>query len=226
MLLETLVEQVEAKFPAVIYRDGKGSRAEAAAELVRGGRVEYLGDQGGRDWWNVAGHRCSIKGGCDCNDAAPLDPNGRKLCKHRLAVMFVRKLHDDHGLVAILRGVQGDRVTMVVQVLSVDTGDGRQYTLNSYRADGADTALDYADRLRFTEAEFAAALRVTGWGMTDRPVKLPGLNHRYILKRGAESVYTPRDTTAQEVEQKEREKRLREITVADEMDAELTAEAA
>lgn len=224
MLLETLVAQAEAKFPAIVYRDGKGSRAEAAAELVRGQKVEYLGEQGGRDWWQVGNHRCSIRGGCDCADNAPLDPNGRKLCKHRLAAMFVRKQQDDHGLVAILRGVQGDRVTMVVQVLSVD--NGRQYTLNSYRADGAETVLDYADRIRFTEAEFAAALRVTGWGMTDRPVKLPGLNHRYILKRVAESVYTPRDTTAQEVEQKEREKRLREITVADEMDAELTAEAA
>jgi hypothetical protein len=191
---------------------------------VRGGRVEYLGDQGGRDWWNVAGHRCGIKGGCDCNDNAPLDPNGRKLCKHRLAVMFVRKQQDDHGLVAILRSVQGDRVTLVAQVLSVDTG--RQYTLNRYRADGVETALPYADRVRFTEDEFAAALRVTGWGMTDRPVKLPGYNHRYILRRGVESTYTPRDTTAQEVEQRERENRLREIAVADEMDAELTAEAA
>ena len=124
-------------------------------------------------------------------------------------------------LAAILRGVQGDRAVLTVQVVSTDWG--RQYTLNSYRADGMETVLPYAERVQFTEAAFMAALDATGWGMPERPVKLPGLNHRYILKRGAVSEYTPRSTTAQQVERYEREKRLREIAVADEMDAEFLA---
>lgn len=223
MLLETLVEQVEAKFPAVVYKDGKGSRAAAAAELVREQKVVRMGEQAGRDWWEVGGHVCSIKGNCDCADNAPLDPNGRKLCKHRIAAMFVCKMQDDHGLTAILRSAKGDRVVLTVQVLSTD--NGLRYTLNSYRVDGVETVLDYADRLRFTDAEFAAACRVAGFGMEDRPVKLPGLNHRYILKRGTEMRYTAAAFTAQAVERREREGRLREIAVADEMDAELAAEA-
>lgn len=128
-------------------------------------------------------------------------------------------------LAAILGGVQGDRMTMVVQVVSTD-GGGRQYTLNSYRADGAETVLPYAERVRFTEGEFLSALGATGWGMPDRPVKLPGLNHRYILLRGSDNAYTPRSTTAQQFEHYEREKRLREIALADAMDAELSAELA
>ena len=124
-------------------------------------------------------------------------------------------------LTAILRGVRGDRCTMTVQVISTDWG--RQYTLNSYRADGAETVLPYADRVEFTEAAFMAALDATGWGMPERPVKLPGLNHRYILKRGAVSQYTPRSMTGEEVDRKEREKRLREIAIAERMDAEYAA---
>ena len=41
-------------------------------------------------------------------------------------------------LAAILRGVQGDRAVLTVQVVSTDWG--RQYTLNSYRADGMPNA--------------------------------------------------------------------------------------
>ncbi len=124
-------------------------------------------------------------------------------------------------MAAILRGVQGDRATMVVQVISTELG--RQYTLNSYRADGIETVLEYAERIRFSEAEFMAALNAAGWGMPERPVKLPGLNHRYILRRGAESTYTPRSTTGEQTERYERERRLREIAIADEMDAEFLA---
>jgi hypothetical protein len=223
MLLETLVAQVEAKFPAVVYKNGKGSRAQAAADLVRNQQVEFAGIQGGHRWYNVNGHMCSITSGCDCNDNAPTDPNGRKLCKHRLAVMFVRKLQDDHGIAAILRNVQGDRVVLNVQVLYADAG--QQNTLNGYRADGADVTLEYAERLRFTDAEFTEALRATGWGMEDRPVKM-GLNYRYILKRGAEIVYTSTAMTAEQVDMKAQRKRMQEIAVAGEMDNELTAEAA
>jgi hypothetical protein len=213
MNLDTLVSQVEAKFPAVVYKDGKGSRAQAAAELVRNQQVQYVGEQGGRDWWSVNGHMCSIKGGCDCNDSAPMDPNGRKLCKHRLAVMFVRKMQEDHGIAAILRQVQGDRVVLNVQVLYAD--GGRQFTLNGYRADGVDAALEYADRLRFTADEFAAALRLCGWGMTERPVKLAGMNYRYILRRGAEIAYTAESMSAEDVDLRAQRERIGEIAALD-----------
>jgi hypothetical protein len=224
MLLETLVSQVEAKFPAVVYRDGEGSRAQAAADLVRNQQVEFAGIQGGHRWYNVNGHMCSITSGCDCSDGAPLDPNGRKLCKHRLAVMFVRKMQDDHGIAAILRKVQGDRVVLTVQVLYADAG--QQNTLNGYRADGADVTLEYAERLRFTDGEFTEALRSTGWGMEDRPVKMAGMNYRYILKRGAEIIYGATAATAEQVDLKAQRQRMHEIAVAEEMDNELTAEAA
>jgi len=223
MLLESLVTQVETKFPAVAYKDGKGSRAQAAAELVRGQQVAYVGEQGGRDYWNVNGHMCGIAHGCDCfDDAAPLDPNGRKLCKHRLAVMFTRRLADDHGIAAILRKVQSDRCVLTVQVFSTD--NGLQFTLNSYRADGADTVLEYEDRVRFTDPEFTDALRSTGWGMEDRPVKLPGLNHRYILKRGAEIRYTAVSMTAQKVDQDAQRNVMRQIAVAEEMERDFAKE--
>jgi hypothetical protein len=225
MLLETLVTQVEAKFPAVVYKDGKGSRAQAAAELVRNQQVQYVGEQGGTDVWNVDGYTCGIKRGCVCVDgSAPIDPNGRKLCKHRLAVMFVRKMQDDHGIAAILRKVQGDRVVLNVQVFYADAG--QQNTLNGYRADGVDVTLEYAERLRFTDAEFTEALRSAGWGMTERPVKMAGMNYRYILRRGAEIVYTSTAATAEQVELKAQRQRMHEIAVAEEMDNELTAEAA
>jgi hypothetical protein len=223
MLLETLVTQVESKFPAVAYKHG-GSRAQAAAELVRSQQVEFAGIQGGHRWYSVNGHMCSITNGCDCNDGAPLDPKGRKLCKHRLAVMFVQKMQEDHGLAAILRKVQGERVVLTAQVLSVDAG--LQITLNSYRADGVETVLEYADRIRFTADELDEALRSTGWGMPERPVKLPGMNHRYILKRGAEIVYSASAKTAQRLEQDAQRQRMREIAVAEEMNNELAAEAA
>ena len=123
-------------------------------------------------------------------------------------------------LSAILRTIDGDRAVLKATVLYGDNGP--QKTLDSYRADGVDTVLDYNERIRFTDAEFANALAGNGWGMEDRPVKT-GMSYRYILKRGAVREYTPRSTTAQQVERYEREKRLREIAVADEMDAEFLA---
>lgn len=213
MLLESLVEQVEAKFPAVVYKDGKGSRAQAAAELVRSQQVTFVGFQAGRDYWSVNGHMCGIGASCDCNDNAPLDPNGRKLCKHRLAVMFTHRMADDHGIAAILRKTTGDRCVLTVQVFSTD--NGLQLTLNSYRADGTETVFEYADRIRFTEKDFTDALTATGWGMEVRPVKMPGMNHRYVLKRGAEIVYTATSLTAAKVEQDAQRKRIAEIAALD-----------
>ncbi len=214
MLLESLVTQAEAKFPSLAYKKG-GSRAREAAELVRGQKVTFNGWQGGKDWWTVNGHKCGLTHGCDCFDhAAPLDPNGRKLCKHRLAVMFVRKLQQDHNIAAVLRNVRSDRCVLTVQVLYAD--GGQQNTLSGWRADGEEVALEYEDRVRFTNDEFSAALRVAGFGMEDRPVKLAGLNYRYILKRGVENVYAANAATADQLEQKAQRQRMAEIAALDE----------
>lgn len=116
-------------------------------------------------------------------------------------------------LAAILRGVQGDRAVLTVQVISTDYG--RQYTLNSYRADGVETVLPYAERVAFTPDDLAAACAAAGWGMTDAPVKLPGMNHRYILRRGAEMAHTAAERPWQDVERKARERAMSEIAALD-----------
>lgn len=116
-------------------------------------------------------------------------------------------------LAAILDGIAGDRCVMTVQVVSVDAG--RQYTLNSYRADGVETALPYAERVAFTPDDLTAACRACGWGMPGAPAKMPGLNHRYILKRGAEMTHTAAEKPWQDVERKQREARMTELAALD-----------
>ena len=116
-------------------------------------------------------------------------------------------------LAAILNSVSGDRAVLTVQVISTDWG--RQYTLNSYRADGVETALPYAERVAFTPDDLTAACAACGWGMADAPVKLPGLNHRYILKRGAEMAHTAAERPWQDVERTARERAMREIAALD-----------
>lgn len=208
-----MVEQVESKFPAVRYQGG-GSRAVEAAKLVSRQAVEFLGDQGGRDYWRVDGrYTCSIKGVCNCADhGAPLDQNGRKLCKHMLAVMFAYKLRQERSIVRILQGAPAEcgRVDLRVQVLYADKG--RQYTLDGWRYFGQDwQTLEYADRLRFDEAEFLAAMRLAGFGMTQRPVRGGGMTYRYTLERGAEVVFGAGAMTGEDVDRVAQRQRIEEI---------------
>jgi hypothetical protein len=122
-------------------------------------------------------------------------------------------------LSAILHSVTGDRAVLKATVLYGDSG--RQMALDSYRADGVETVLDYADRIKFSDKDFADALDATGWGMTERPVKM-GMSYRYILKRGAEIVYTANAQSADERDLMAQRKIMRQIAVANEMDAELS----
>lgn len=224
-LLDSMIDQVEAKFPAVRYKDGR-SRAEEAAEFLNRQAVECLGYQGGRDYWRVGERTCSIKGGCTCPDSqAPLDPNGRKLCKHRLAAMFAYKLRQTHGIARILQDAPADSVTLTVQVLYAD--HGRQYTLAGWRYPGHEpTTLNYAERVRFTENEFMDALQEAGWGMPDCPVRGNALTYRYILQRGAAIAWSAGAMAAQDVDTRTQRQRMREIAVAADMHAELAAEEA
>jgi hypothetical protein len=120
---------------------------------------------------------------------------------------------------AILQNVTGDRAVLKATVLYV--ANGREMTLDSYRADGIETVLEYADRIKFSDKDFADALNATGWGMTERPVKM-GMSYRYILKRGAEIVYTANAASADERDLMAQRKVMRQIAVANEMDAELS----
>ena len=118
---------------------------------------------------------------------------------------------------AILRNVTGDRAILKATVLYGDSGP--QKTLDSYRADGTETVLDYADRIRFTDVEFTNALADNGWGMEERPVKT-GMSYRYILKRGAEIRYTASAATCEQIERATQRGIMRQIAVANEMEAE------
>jgi hypothetical protein len=120
-------------------------------------------------------------------------------------------------LSAILRTIDGDRAVLKATVLYGDNGP--QKTLDSYRADGVDTVLDYNERIRFTDAEFANALAGNGWGMEDRPVKT-GMSYRYILKRGAEIRYTASAASCEQVERAVQRNVMRQIAVAEEMERE------
>ena len=120
-------------------------------------------------------------------------------------------------LSAILRTIDGDRAVLKATVLYGDNGP--QKTLDSYRADGVDTVLDYNERIRFTDAEFANALAGNGWGMEERPVKT-GMSYRYILKRGAEIRYTASAATCEQVERAVQRNVMRQIAVAEEMERE------
>lgn len=90
--LQKLVDDALNAFPGLAYQTG-GSRAEAAAQYIEDESVTYLGLAEGLDWWLVGSYRTTIVGGrCTCCDRnAPSDKAGR-LCKHRLAAMFARKL--------------------------------------------------------------------------------------------------------------------------------------
>ena len=120
-------------------------------------------------------------------------------------------------LTAILCTINGDRAVLKATVLYGDNGP--QKTLDSYRADGVDTVLDYNERIRFTDAEFANALAGNGWGMEERPVKT-GMSYRYILKRGAEIRYTASAATCEQVERAVQRNVMQQIAVAEEMERE------
>lgn len=87
-----MVKDVEARFPSI------GDRARQAGETVIAGAVKPLGARDGRTYYevNYFGVRYipSIEGSCQCPDAKEDAPrhNGKPLCFHRLAAMFVHKL--------------------------------------------------------------------------------------------------------------------------------------
>lgn len=107
-ILTGLVEDALARWPDLRYKNG-GDRAQAAAEYVANGKVEFRGESPftGDDHWVVNGHHCSLAGDCECRDSlAPHDERFGRLCKHRLAVMFQIKL-DRERLAALEAALAG-----------------------------------------------------------------------------------------------------------------------
>lgn len=222
-----LVEQVGAKYPAI------GDRAQKAAEIVERKSIEYAGMQHGRDYWKIGHYTTSVRGGsCTCADLqAPQDDHGGKLCKHRIAAMFMVKRETMNTLMLerIIRGAPSDELTLRVDVLFTD--DGRQYTIAGYKYAGQpENRLEYAERFKFTEAQMTAALNATAWTIAQRPSKQRGYSFTYFLARiaslpaGAAS-WTLGAYSYEQVEWAERAKRFKELQVITEMTGEFADEA-
>lgn len=187
--LDAIVDAAITTFPDLAYKatakDGPANRAEAAADIVRRHQCKYIGQEYGADWWSCGQYRVSIQdGSCQCQDsAAPHDSLGR-LCKHRLAAMFMIKLENGHmaRLVELLEGCPSDKIVLSIDVLFGDRSN--TYTVNGHRYDGSRwVEMAHADRFPVTLPMFNAAARVTGWVIGERPVKQKGFVHYFTMVR-------------------------------------------
>ena len=208
-MLAALVATVEEKFPDVCYKAG-GSRAKAAAEFVELKAVVYAGDINGVDYWTMGGYTTSIKGGgCTCLDEGAPNHSG-KMCKHRLAAMFVRKIQtaQTDRLTEIL-SFDGESITLRVLVIN---GSERKYSLAGYRYAGQNWVKfeDREDYIDFSASRFENAMTEAGWAMVQRPIKQPSLYYHYMLARG-EAGYHLEDNAANVIERNQQNKRLEEL---------------
>lgn len=177
-----MVANVEARFPNI------GDRARQAGETAIAGAVKPIGTRNGRTHYEVnyfgLRYTPSIEGGCQCPDSRGDAPthNGKPLCFHRLAAMFVHRLAEekidrvaaiftqakDEGCADVrLRvrvGYTYDRDKAQTNVITgfLAFGDGRKWkTLESdgeyAEANGADT------EIAITLPELHAALTKAGW---------------------------------------------------------------
>lgn len=179
-----MVKDVEARFPNI------GDRARQAGETVIAGAVKPLGVRDGRTYYevNYFGLRYvpSVEGGCQCPDIRGSAPtyNGKPLCFHRLAAMFVHKMAQEKidRLAAIFTEAQAqgcadvrlrvrvgytyDRDTQQTNTITgtLAYGDGR--TWQTLVADGEYAevnAAHVATEIPVTFAELHAALSKAGW---------------------------------------------------------------
>ena len=226
-----LIDQIEAKYPAICYKEG-GSRARQAADIVDRKQIDLAGHQHGRDYWRIGHYTTSIRGGnCTCMDNAPQDDNGGKLCKHRIAAMFVVKLDGMKTLTLerIIREAGADELTLHVDVLFADAGP--QYTLAGYKYPSrAAVTLEYAERIKFTERQLTDALNATGWTIAQRPTKQRGYMFHYYLARieslpGTAPAWTLAAASYEQVEWKEQAARFKELQTVNDMIGEFADEA-
>lgn len=222
--LQPLINAALAKWPALAYANG-GSRAHAAAEIVAAGEITDLGVMpSGIDYWQCGNYQISIRGKrCDCHDnAAPVHDAG-KLCKHRLAAMFVVKMRQctQNALDELLSAARGDTLTLKIAVIYGETG--RAYTMAGHRNDGHEwITYSQAHKYDIAPDQFERTLQRHGWRINGRPVKQGGLNYNYFLARigsdaETEPEYTIHASDVRRVEREEQEKRFKEIEIGQEL---------
>lgn len=176
--LTPMIDAALRCWPDIAYKSKRGNRAQAAAALVRAERVRYVdGTQ-----WDVNNHLCTATS-CDCEDRAPSDANGGKLCKHCIAVRMVIKLQGNPRLVDRLRSLgDGDRV----QLLFDRDYDQRTQTLTGYRSRGRDIRWAAGERIDVTFEQMVAALATLGWSLDALPQKWQRYEYMWTLRTDGE----------------------------------------
>lgn len=221
--LAGLVEAASSRFPNLAYHDG-GSRADAAAEYAERHQARFIGNlPNGHDFWAIDDHICTIKGRyCDCRDQrAPMHDGGR-LCKHRLAAMFVTKLEwaAMQRIRALMDAAPDHSLVLRVEVLFGD--DGRHYRLMGHRLPGLPwEAYPHAELYPFTQALFDHTMRQAGWQLAERPIRQRNFCYNYVLSKGAGMGYTLADLTGEDVDRAAQRKRFEEIEALLDMQKEI-----
>jgi len=167
MISETLMSMVEQAlrcWPDIAYKTKPGNRARAAATLVEREQVRSLGN----DRYEIGLHRCTATA-CDCEDRAPFDASGGKLCKHCLAVRMLIKLRSNVGLMDRLREIAlgRDRIQLIIE----RDYDDRERVLAGYRERGRDVRWPAGQRVAVTFEQMVAALEGLGWTLDGLPRK-------------------------------------------------------
>lgn len=179
-----MVKDVEARFPNI------GDRARQAGETAIAGQAKPLGVRDGRTYYEVnyfgVRYTPSIEGGCQCPDSRGDAPthNGKPLCFHRLAAMFVHKLAQEKidRLATIFTEAQAlgcadvrmrvrvgytyDRKKAQANTITgaIAYGDGRRWQTFEPAGEYAEVNAAHVEtEIPVTFAELHAALAKAGW---------------------------------------------------------------
>lgn len=172
-ILDRLVHEYEDKYPSI--KTKAGSRAQSARKLVEAGNYSFLGllPKGGSSWL-VNGHFVNLEWGhCDCKDIAPFGDDGRRLCKHVIALEFVIVLKQETlaRLVRIIHEAEADMedtVTLFPRVYFTYDGDNPQDNmLDRYRL-GNRPVVELGTPVAITSLDLHNALLETGWCVGNR----------------------------------------------------------
>lgn len=232
--LDAMALKAEALYPGIMYHGGEGSRAQAAADFIRAGDVEFIEDLPvtGYDHWLVHGHHCSFRQQvCDCRDEyAPVDPKLGRLCKHCLAVMFVlkRQAMDRRVLATIIDLAAGADLWLEVRVYYAHTGDvyNQRNVLTRYRIEGRRWTEPLGE-IEFTTRDLVQILADAGYrirpGAKVRLGRHVGGKERWLLEHVGQGQGNARAATAIDAlygadaataEERGREHRLRDMADA------------
>lgn len=176
--LTHMVEQALARWPEIAYTSKRGNRAQSAAALVQTEQVRHIAG----DRWEVNDYACTATA-CECEDRAPLDEHGAKLCKHCIAVRMTIRLQDNRALIDRLAAL-GDGRDVVRLIVERDY-DNRVRTLTGYREHGRDVRLPATERVVVTYEQMRWALEVLGWSLDGLPVKWVRYEYLFTLRTNA-----------------------------------------